>query len=376
MQLGHQQTKSLLVRVPRRYYQLQRLHVQEQAARNSYSGISMTLFGGSSPLGSTLGGMLTRMGTQAVYPYRHNATLWDNRFKELKTTADLGYKTYMKLTDFTSEKEVGYTLKDSNTVISCIGSKVYSKKEKDFEDANIRVPMAIAKAVKANQGKVKRFIYVSAAGADPNSHSRRLRTKWLGEQEVKDIYPDVTILRPTYIFNLLHSNQTLAGKWGMQMKMFNRMNWMFEGMTGGKVQPVFVNDVALAVLNCLKMEETIGQTYDLGGPHTYSYEEIYEQFFNQCGIKPYTSVVKLEDGYEYYHYKWWQSFYRQLFRTWLYPEFMTTEAQDLIVNPQNKGFADLYIKPVAFGQKVVEYVNDIYWLYNAQEVTKAQSAAN
>lgn len=233
MQMGHQQTKSLLVRVPRRYYQLQRLHVQEQAARNSYSGISMTLFGGSSPLGSTLGGMLTRMGSTAIYPYRHNATLWDNRFKELKTTADLGYKTYMKLTDFTSEKEIAYTLKDSNTVISCIGSKVYTKKDKDFEDSNIRVPMAIAKAVKAS--KAKRFIYVSAAGADPNSHSRRLRTKWLGEQEVKDIYPNVTILRPTYIFNLLHQNMTLAGKWGMQMKMFNRMNWMFEGMTGGKV---------------------------------------------------------------------------------------------------------------------------------------------
>lgn len=65
-----------------------------------------------------------------------------------------------------------------------------------------------------------------------------------------------------------------------------------------------------------------------------------------------------------------------MFRTWLYPEFMTVEAQDLIVNPMNKGFADLYIKPVSFGQKVQEYVNDIYWLYNSQEVTKAQSAAN
>jgi NADH dehydrogenase (ubiquinone) 1 alpha subcomplex subunit 9 len=377
MRLGHQQTQGLLVRVPKRYYQLQRLHVQESNARNSYSGIQMTMFGGTSPLGSTLGGMLTRMGTMAVYPYRHNASIWDTRFKELKTTADLGYKTYMRLTDFTSEKEIGYTLKDSNTVISCIGSKVYTKKDKDFEDSNIRVPMAIAKAVRANKdkGKIKRFIYISAAGADPNSHSRRLRTKWLGEQEVKDICPDVTILRPTYMFNILNQNTTLAGKWGMQMKMFNRMNWMFDGMNG-KIQPVFVNDVALAVLNCLKMEETIGQTYDLGGPHTYTYEEMYEQFFNQCGIKPYTSVVKLEDGYEYYHYKWWQSFYRQLFRTWLYPEFMTAEAQDLVVNPQNKGFADLYIKPVSFGQKVVEYVNDIYWLYNSQDVTKAQSAAN
>lgn len=74
---------------------------------------------------------------------------------------------------------------------------------------------------------------------------------------MKDIYPDVTILRPTYIFNLLHKNPTLVGKWGMQLKMFNRMNWQIEGMDS-KIQPVFVNDVALAILNCLKMDETIG----------------------------------------------------------------------------------------------------------------------
>ena len=53
------------------------------------------------------------------------------------------------------------------------------------------------------------------------------------------------------------------------------------------------------------MEETIGQSYDLGGPHTYTYEEIYEQFFNASRIKPYSTVVKLETAYEYYHYKWW-----------------------------------------------------------------------
>ncbi len=161
------------------------------------------MFGGTSPLGAVVGGMLTRMGSSCIYPYRNMQSLWDDRFKELKTTADLGYKTYMKLTDFTSEREVGYSLKDSNTVISCIGSRVFYKKDKDFEDANIRIPIAIAKAVK-NNPKVKRFIYISAAGADPNSHSRRLRTKWLGEQEVKDIYPDVTILRPTYMFNQFH----------------------------------------------------------------------------------------------------------------------------------------------------------------------------
>lgn len=124
--------------------------------------------------------MITKFGSQCIYPYRNIASLWDNRLKELKPTADLGYKTFIRLTDMTSEKEIAYSLKESNTVVSCIGSKSYFKREKDFEDSNIRVPMAIAKAVK-NNPKIKRFVMLSAAGADPNSHSRRLRTKWLGE---------------------------------------------------------------------------------------------------------------------------------------------------------------------------------------------------
>ena len=59
------------------------------------------------------------------------------------------------------------------------------------------------------------------------------------------------------MFNLLHLNPTIAGKWGAQMKEFNRMHFVIDGMNA-KIQPVFSNDVALAVLNCLKMEETIG----------------------------------------------------------------------------------------------------------------------
>jgi hypothetical protein len=53
------------------------------------------------------------------------------------------------------------------------------------------------------------------------------------------------------------------------------------------------------------MEETIGQSYDLGGPHTYTYQEIYQQFFNLTNIKPYTALVPLEEAYRFYHYKKW-----------------------------------------------------------------------
>jgi hypothetical protein len=60
------------------------------------------MFGTTSSLGVSLGAALTSMGSQLIYPYRNLGTTWDARFRELKITADLGYKAYMRLTDFTS----------------------------------------------------------------------------------------------------------------------------------------------------------------------------------------------------------------------------------------------------------------------------------
>lgn len=224
----------------------------------------------------------------------------------------------------TNEADIKHVIRDQNTVISCIGSHIYYKKEKEFEDANINVPRAIARVAAANPN-VKRLIHISAAGADPNSQSMRLRTKWIGEQEVMEAFPNATILRPTMMMDNIDPNRTIASKWGMQMKMFNRMNFVIEGMNA-EVQPVFTNDVALAIFNAIKTEESMGKSYDLGGPHTYNFEELYEQFFSLTEIKPYSVQVKFEEALKYYQYPWFISPYRKLFRTWLNPEFMTIEA--------------------------------------------------
>ena len=56
------------------------------------------------------------------------------------------------------------------------------------------------------------------------------------------------------------------------------------------------------------------------------------------------------------------------------PEFLTIESQDLCVNPDNLGFDSLHIKPISFGAKAHELVNDVYWLYNSHTVTKRESA--
>jgi len=53
---------------------------------------------------------------------------------------------------------------------------------------------------------------------------------------------------------------------------------------------------------------------------------------------------------------------------------MTVESQDLICNPANKGFADLGIKPISFGHKAHQVVEEITWMYGARDVTKRDSA--
>ena len=53
---------------------------------------------------------------------------------------------------------------------------------------------------------------------------------------------------------------------------------------------------------------------------------------------------------------------------------MTVESQDLVVNPQNKGFKDLNVVPISFGHLAHEVISEITWMYGSHEVTKRDAA--
>ena len=73
------------------------------------------------------------------------------------------------------------------------------------------------------------------------------------------------------------------------------------GDGANKLQPVAAYDIALAIINALKMPETIGQSYELGGPVVYTYKEAYEMLFNIVNMKPYMVSVPLEKALDYYN---------------------------------------------------------------------------
>jgi NADH dehydrogenase len=123
----------------------------------------------------------------------------------------------------------------------------------------------------AREAGVERFVHISAIGADLRSSSAYARTKAAGERAVRDAFPTVTILRPSVVF-------------GPEDQFFNRFAAMAMispvlPLIGGgdtRFQPVYVGDVADAVVKCLEDPATAGRVYELGGPKVYSFRELLE----------------------------------------------------------------------------------------------------
>jgi uncharacterized protein YbjT (DUF2867 family) len=49
------------------------------------------------------------------------------------------------------------------------------------------------------------------------------------------------------------------------------------------VQPVWVEDVADSIVECVLNDSTRGKVYELGGPQVYTWKEFYEALFNAAG---------------------------------------------------------------------------------------------
>ena len=115
---------------------------------------------------------------------------------------------------------------------------------------------------------VERLVQVSAIGADPASPSQYGSSKAAGEQAVRAAFPQATILRPSIVF-------------GPDDHFFNRFAAMarlspimpvIAGDT--RMQPVYVGDVADAVMTALGRPDAAGAVFELGGPRVWRFREL------------------------------------------------------------------------------------------------------
>ncbi len=114
------------------------------------------------------------------------------------------------------------------------------------------------------------LVHISAIGADPSSPSAYASSKARGEQAVRAAFPAATILRPSVVF-------------GPEDQFFNRFASMAQMLPflpvicgGTKLQPVYVGDVADAVMAALLDPDAAGKTFELGGPSVWTLREVME----------------------------------------------------------------------------------------------------
>mmetsp|Transcript_24456 Transcript_24456/g.33717 ORF Transcript_24456/g.33717 Transcript_24456/m.33717 type:complete len:299 (+) Transcript_24456:1-897(+) len=199
----------------------------------------------------------------------------------LRTMGDLGQINFMDF-DVRTQSDLQKAVKGSNVVVNLIGREMETKNF-TFEDVHVDAAKRIAEA--CAEAGVSKFVHVSALGAHEDAPSKYFRTKAAGEKAIKEIFPDVTIVRPAVIY-------------GWEDRFFNRMAQASKGLPflpivdGGetKYQPVHVCDVSSAIMAIVK-SNTKGQVYELAGPDVFTLKELYELMFETIRDYPNTLMV-------------------------------------------------------------------------------------
>ncbi len=172
----------------------------------------------------------------------------------------------------TREATVRRAVEQADVVVNLVGVLAPSR---GVSFKAVHVEGAECIAVQSAACGVASLVQVSAIGADPASRSHYASTKAAAEVAVRAAFPAATILRPSIVF-------------GPEDQFFNRFAQMarllpfMPVISGGtRMQPVYVCDVADAIVACLTDPATHGLLYELGGPQIWTFREILQFVLKQ-----------------------------------------------------------------------------------------------
>ncbi|MEQ1930013.1 MAG: complex I NDUFA9 subunit family protein [Parvularculaceae bacterium] len=237
------------------------------------AGDLAVVFGGSGFVGRNVARELARRGWRVRVAVRrpHHAQF-------LRTMGVVG-QIQLVQTNIRHQGSIAEALKGADAVVNCIGI-LSQDGAQSFEAVQAGGAAALARL--AAEAGVRRFVQVSAIGADAQGESLYARSKGEGERAVREALPFATIVRPSIIF-------------GPEDRFFNKFATMFSfappfapipiliGGGGTRMQPVYVDDVAEAICETLARPGAVGKTYELGGPRVYSFKELLELLLSVTG---------------------------------------------------------------------------------------------
>jgi uncharacterized protein YbjT (DUF2867 family) len=184
--------------------------------------------------------------------------------------------------DLLKEFSVQAAVERADLVINLVGI-LYERGRQRFHNIHVEGAARIAQAAKA--AGVKQLVHFSALGADAASDSAYARSKAEGEQAVLAAFPGAVILRPSVVFgpedeffnkfaeltNFLPYLPVYTAD-GFRPKGFGIDLY---GSGGPRFQPVYVGDVADAVMKVIEPGHA-GKRYELVGPEVMTLKQVME----------------------------------------------------------------------------------------------------
>ena len=236
----------------------------------------VTLFGGGGFVGRYVAQALLAAGARVRIAERD-----PRRAYFLRPLGGLG-QTQFVAADITRRDSVDRAVDGADWVVNLVGTFGPNLAATHVDGARF-----IAEA--ARRAGAKALVHLSANGADPAAESAYGRSKGQGEEAVRAAFPAATILRPSIIF-------------GREDQFTNRFARMIEALpvvpvlrADTKFQPVYVGDVADAVVAALKDPLAFGgHTYTLGGPDVMSMGAIQRFLARETGRDK--SFIELPDA--------------------------------------------------------------------------------
>lgn len=220
-----------------------------------------TVFGGAGFIGRHVVQRLARQGYIVRVVGRDT-----EKAARLRTLGDVGQVVPVSAS-VTHEDSVARAVAGAEVVVNLVGI-LFERKPGDF--ARIHAEGAGRVARLAAAAGARRLVHISAIGADAGSESLYARTKAEGEAAVRAAYPAATILRPSVVFG---PEDQFLNRFASLAALLPVMP-VVAGET--KFQPVYVGDVADAVMAAITRDDAPGQTYELGGPRAMSMRQVLE----------------------------------------------------------------------------------------------------
>lgn len=171
-------------------------------------------------------------------------------------------------------------LKQSELVINCVG--ILHASARGFNAIHAVFPARVA-SLAAKHG-VRRFVHISALGAEPNSRSKYARSKALGEAKVLEAFPSAIVARPSVVFG---EEDQFVQRFAAAVRDAPVFPLIGNGTT--RFQPVSVADLARAVV-ALGAEpvdalppSVFGARLDFSGADAITLRELLEQIIQLTG---------------------------------------------------------------------------------------------